>query len=402
VLFVANFFQQALLAYSGERLTFRLRRLFFEGLLRQEMAWFDDQRHSAGVLATKLASDIVLIEGITGQRLGMLAQLLGTVLGGLTIAFFSIWQLALVILACVPLIAVGGVLRMRLMLGFNQAARKAYEASGHVAAEATENVRTVAMLGREEAFLGDYRAALAKPDRASERNAHLGGATFALSESLAFFIMALAWWYGAQLVAAGTADFASMMRVIYAIVFAAMTIGQSAAMAGDWSRAVSAAAELFYILDRTPPIDVRAETGQQLPRIQGHLQFDQLAFTYPQRPTVPVLRGLSLAVPAGQTVALVGHSGCGKSTTLQLLQRFYDPASGDVTVDGVSVRALHLRWLRSQIGLVSQEPVLFATTIRDNILYGKVHSIMPCAMSASLTALPRTGGRSAMPPRMRW
>ena len=261
---------------------------------------------------------------------------------------------------------------MRLMLGFNKSARAAYEQSGHVAAEAAENVRTVAMLGQEGALLAQYRAELAVPDRAAARNAHIGGLTFGFTESSAFCIMSLAFYYGALLISWELADFAAMMRVIYAVVFCAMTLGQTAAMAGDWSKAVLAAAEVFYIVDRVSSIDVTSDAGRRLERVRGDVKFDHVTFAYPQRPDAVVLAGLSVSVPAGKTLALVGHSGCGKSTTVQLLQRFYDPASGVVSVDGVDVRELNLEWLRSQIGTVNQEPVLFNTTLRENILYGKV------------------------------
>ena len=138
-----------------------------------------------------------------------------------------------------------------------------------------------------------------------------------------------------------------------------------------FSVARGAGATIFSVIDRVPPIDSSSEAGKKLGDIQGDISFKEIRFNYPSRPDVEVLRGLDFDVPAGQTVALVGTSGCGKSTCIQLLQRFYDPLDGRVCIDGNDVKDLHLGWMRSQIGVVGQEPVLFGTTIGENIRYGR-------------------------------
>jgi len=138
------------------------------------------------------------------------------------------------------------------------------------------------------------------------------------------------------------------------------------------TKARQAAAEIMKIVDRTPPIDVFSEQGTTLPSVSGQIVFDNVHFRYPSRPDQPVCQGYSLTVNAGQTVALVGASGSGKSTAIQLVERFYDPEQGTVTLDGTDLRELNVTWLRQQIGLVGQEPVLFSGTIAENIAYGKV------------------------------
>ena len=261
------------------------------------------------------------------------------------------------------------------MTGFNKESRKAYEKSGHVAAEAAENVRTVAMLARESAFIAQYGAELAGPDKASRRNAHVSGLALAITEMSGFLVMALTLYYGTNLIYEDPLRFDDMMKVFYAILFASMTIGQTAAMAGDWAKAVMAASEVFYVVDRVPLIDVTSALGTRPAAVEGGVNVDNVTFSYPQRASVQVLRGLSMVVPAGQTVALVGHSGCGKSTVTQLLLRYYDPATGVIRFDNTPLRDLHLATYRSHIGLVSQEPVLFAGTIRENVLYGLVRRV---------------------------
>ena len=146
-----------------------------------------------------------------------------------------------------------------------------------------------------------------------------------------------------------------------------------------------------------PKIDSGSDDGEELPNVAGEVEFRNVGFRYPSRPESPVLAGFSLHVPAGRTVALVGGSGSGKSTVIALLERFYDPSSGEVLLDGVDIRRLRLKWLRSQMGLVSQEPPLLATSIMENIQFGKedatVEEIIVAAKAANahdfITKLPQ-------------
>lgn len=137
------------------------------------------------------------------------------------------------------------------------------------------------------------------------------------------------------------------------------------------TEAKAAANRINEMIDRVPNIDSEDKKGKALSYVRGEIEFQGIYFSYPSRPDTPILQGLSLRVPAGKTVGLVGGSGSGKSTTIALLQRFYDPIEGEVFLDGHKITKLHLKWLRSQMGLVNQEPILFATTIKENILFGK-------------------------------
>lgn len=133
----------------------------------------------------------------------------------------------------------------------------------------------------------------------------------------------------------------------------------------------AAATRITEMIDREPAIDSDDKKGKALSYVRGEIEFKGVHFTYPSRPDTPILQGLDLTVPAGKTVGLVGGSGSGKSTIISLLQRFYDPIEGDIFLDGYKIKRLHLKWLRSQMGLVNQEPILFATSIKENILFGK-------------------------------
>jgi ATP-binding cassette, subfamily B (MDR/TAP), member 1 len=270
------------------------------------------------------------------------------------------------------------------MMGFNQNARKSYEQAGSIASEAVDNVRTVIAVNQEDAFLNDYHVALEVPTAAASRNAHVSGFAFGFGEGMVFLVWALAFYYGAKTVVWGFATFAEMMRATSALIFSSMMIGQLASFSTDFSKALVAAAEMFAIVDRVPPIDSASTEGQQPALCEGHVRLTGVRFAYPSRPDIAVLRGLDVEVPPGKTVALVGSSGCGKSTVIQLVERFYDPSEGAVMLDGVDVRSLNLTWARAQVGLVGQEPILFATTILENIRYGK-----PDATQAEVDAAAR-------------
>lgn len=153
-----------------------------------------------------------------------------------------------------------------------------------------------------------------------------------------------------------------------------------------FTEASVAASRIFSRIDRVPKIDGEDKTGMVLDTIRGELEFKNVKFTYPSRPDCLVLKDFNLKVEAGKTVALVGASGSGKSTAIALLQRFYDANSGSIRIDGVEINALQLKWLRGQMGLVSQEHALFGTSIRENIMFGKLGASMDEVVAAAMTA----------------
>jgi ATP-binding cassette subfamily B (MDR/TAP) protein 1 len=149
------------------------------------------------------------------------------------------------------------------------------------------------------------------------------------------------------------------------------SLGQASPSITAFAEGQGAAYRLFKTIERQPDIDVYDTTGIFLEDIKGDVELKDVYFSYPSRPEHLVFHGFSLRVPSGMTIALVGESGSGKSTVVSLVERFYDPQSGEVLIDGVDIRRMNLGWIRGKIGLVSQEPVLFSSTIRENIAYGK-------------------------------
>ncbi|NXB51636.1 MDR1 protein, partial [Leucopsar rothschildi] len=370
IILAAYIIQGIMFGKSGEALTMRLRSLSFRALLQQEIGWYDDQKNAVGVLLTRLATDASQVKGATGSRLALMTMTVVTLVTAIVIAFAYSWQLTLLVLACIPFVAGANAVNASSMAGHAAEDQKALEEAGRISTETVENIRTVASLTKEEAFYERYVASLNHTYRKSLRKAPFYGFTYGIGQCSEYFINAAAFRFGAWLIANCLTNFENVFIVYSAVVFAAMNVGQSSSMAPDYGKARMSAQRIFQLLDRKPLIDSYSEQGEKLSHFEGNIEFRNVHFVYPTRPEVQVLQGLSVKVKKGQTLALVGSSGCGKSTSIQLLERFYDPVEGQVLADGFDTKSLHLQWLRSRLGLVSQEPILFDCSIAENIQYG--------------------------------
>ncbi|KAA0703057.1 Multidrug resistance protein 1 [Triplophysa tibetana] len=370
VAFITYFFQGFMFGKSGELLTMRLRSQAFSAMMRQEIAWFDDNNNAVGVLTTKLATDASLVKGAAGSRLGLATNTICALAIAIIVAFIHSWQLTLLILACVPFLTGANFVQMKAMAGHANKDQSALELSGKISTETVENFRTVVALTREDVFYRKFVDSLNIPYRSSLFKAPIYGITFAIAQAIPYLVNAAIFRFGAWLIARCYTEYENVFLVFSVIVFAAMNIGQSSSFAPDFAKAKAAAARILKLLEKKPLIDIYDESGDKPSDFSGNIEFREVHFMYPTRPNVKVLQGLNVSVYQGQTLALVGGSGCGKSTSIQLLERFYDSAAGQVLADGTDTRKLNLAWLRAQLGLVSQEPILFDCTIAENIQYG--------------------------------
>uniref|UniRef100_A0A7N8YHS9 Bile salt export pump n=1 Tax=Mastacembelus armatus TaxID=205130 RepID=A0A7N8YHS9_9TELE len=371
---VVSFFTQMLQSYafskSGELLTRRLRRLGFHAMLGQEIGWFDDHKNSPGALTTRLATDASQVQGATGSQIGMIVNSLTNIGVAVIMSFYFSWKLTLLILCFLPFIALSGGFQAKMLTGFAKQDKEAMEAAGQISGEALNNIRTIAGLGKERKFVDMYEAQLDAPFQAALKKANVYGACYGFAQCVVFLTNSASYRFGGYLVRQEGLHFSLVFRVISAIVTSGTALGRASSYTPDYAKAKISAARFFQLLDRVPQISVYSDKGDKWDNFQGNIEFINCKFTYPTRPDIQVLNGLSVSVKPGQTLAFVGSSGCGKSTSVQLLERFYDPDNGRVLIDGHDSTRVSVPFLRSRIGIVSQEPVLFDCSIADNIKYG--------------------------------
>uniref|UniRef100_A0A8C2YGA7 Bile salt export pump n=1 Tax=Coturnix japonica TaxID=93934 RepID=A0A8C2YGA7_COTJA len=371
---IVSFFTQFLQGYnfakSGELLTRRLRKIGFQAMLGQDIGWFDDRRNSPGALTTRLATDASQVQGATGSQIGMIVNSFTNIGVAIIIAFYFSWKLSLVIMCFLPFLALSGAVQAKMLTGFAAQDKKALEATGQISSEALSNIRTVAGIGKEKKFIDAFEKNLDMPYKAAIKKANVYGICFGFAQSIVFIANSVSYRYGGFLVQTEGLHYSFVFRVISAIVTSGTALGRASSYTPNYAKAKTSAARLFQLIDRHPKISVYSKKGEKWDDFKGSIEFLNCKFTYPSRPDIQVLKGLSVAVKPGQTLAFVGSSGCGKSTSVQLLERFYDPEKGSVLIDGHDTKKVNVQFLRSKIGVVSQEPVLFDCSIADNIKYG--------------------------------
>nr|XP_011462872.1 PREDICTED: ABC transporter B family member 11-like isoform X2 [Fragaria vesca subsp. vesca] len=371
VSFLAQSSRAYLFALAGCRLIRRVRAMCFEKVVYMEVSWFDEAEHSSGAIGARLSTDAASLRGLVGDSLGLLVQNTATAIAGMIIAFGANWQLSLVMLVLLPLLGVNGYFQVQYMKGFSADAKTMYEDASHVASDAVGSIRTIASFCAEEKVIELYKKKCESPIKTGIRQGLVSGIGFGLSLFLQFSVFAVIFYIGGLLVAAGKTTFSAVFQVFFAVTMASFGLAQSSSLAPDVSKGKGSAASIFAILDMKSKIDSSDNSGMTIENVKGEIEFHHVSFKYPSRPNVQIFNDLCLTITDGKTIALVGESGSGKSTVVSLIQRFYNPNSGHITLDGIEIQKLQLKWLRQKMGLVSQEPMLFNNTIRANIAYGK-------------------------------
>jgi ATP-binding cassette subfamily B (MDR/TAP) protein 1 len=382
--FAASLIQCYCFGVLGERAVRRVRRDAFASLLRFEVAWHEQPENSSGAVASRLGSDAALLRGSLGTSLALNVQNVCSLISGLAIAFSASWRITLVVLAIAPLIAVGGAMQIKYFKGSAEESKAAFAACGAVAVEALEAVRTVSAYGLQARTRAAFEAQLSKPSASNVRAAWASGLGFSLAQFFMIGVYAVIFGVGSIFIKNGELTFGDLLQAFFAVIFAAIGLGNSSGLAVDAAKADAATRGLFHLIDRKPQLQASsslpeaeraaAAAALQQPgyRASGAIEFRGVTLSYPSRPDATALKGLSLRVEPGQTVALVGASGSGKTSIVSLLERFYDATSGSVLMDGIDVRDWPLELLRQQFALVQQEPTLFADSILFNLAFPSV------------------------------
>ncbi|XP_057768684.1 ABC transporter B family member 19-like [Salvia miltiorrhiza] len=368
---IAYLIQHYFFSIMGENLTTRVRRMMLAAILRNEVGWFDEEENNSSLLAARLGTDAGDVKSAIAERISVVLQNITSLLTSFIVAFIVEWRVSLLILATFPLLVLANFAQQLALKGFSGDAAKAHAKTSMIAGEAVSNIRTVAAFNAQPKILSLYMHELRIPQRRSLRRSHCSGLLFGLSQLALYASEALILWYGAHLVTRGLSTFSKVLKVFVVLVITANSVAETVSLAPEIIRGGEAVASIFSILDRPTKIDPDDPDAEPVDSVRGEIDLRHVDFAYPSRPEVAVFKDFSLRIRAGQSQALVGASGSGKSTVIGLIERFYDPTAGKVMIDGKDIRRLNLRSLRLKIGLVQQEPALFAASIFDNIAYGK-------------------------------
>ncbi|XP_057764050.1 ABC transporter B family member 9-like [Salvia miltiorrhiza] len=366
---VASLLQMMCWMVTGERQAARIRGLYLKTILRQDIEFFDTQT-STGEIIGRMSGDTILIQDAMGEKVGNFIQFASTFLGGFLIAFCRGWLLAIVLCTCIPALGIAGAFSAVLVGKMATLGQAAYAEAGNVVEQTVGSIRTVQSFTGEKQAVDKYDSKLQIAYKAAAKQGLASGTGFGCMLFVIFATYGLAVWYGGKLIITKGYSGGKVVSVIMSIMTGGIAIGQAFPCVNSFASGQAAAYKMFETINRKPKIDAEC-SGIVLEDIKGEIELKDVYFRYPARPEVQIFQGFSISIPSGKTAALVGQSGSGKSTVISLVERFYDPGAGQVLIDGVNLKQLKLKWIRGKIGLVSQKPILFTTSIKENILYGK-------------------------------
>ena len=356
-----------LFTVAGERVVARLRQRLFSSLMAQEVAFFDERK--TGELTNRLASDTTVLQNAVTVNVSMALRFALSGIGALGVLFWISWKLTLVMLAVVPVVAITAGIYGRAIQAISRQVQDALAASSAIAEEALSGVRTVRAFAAESHETARYAGAVDESFSLARRRAGMSAVFRGTVTFAGYGAIAAVLWYGGTMLLDGVLSVGDLTSFLMYTLTVAVAVGTLSNLWEDFAKAAGASERVFALIDRQPAM--AAGDGARPDRVEGHLRLAGVSFAYPSRPDEPVLRGLELELAPGRVVALVGPSGSGKSTVAALISRFYDPTEGRLELDGRDLRSLDPHWLREQVGVVSQEPMLFACSIADNIRYGR-------------------------------
>ncbi|KAH9731007.1 ABC transporter B family member 11 [Citrus sinensis] len=367
---IASFLQVTCWMITGERQATRIRGLYLKTILRQDVAFFDNETNTGEVVG-RMSGDTVLIQDAMGEKVGKFLQLMATFLGGFLIAFIKGWLLTLVMLSSIPLLAMSGGVMAIMISKMSSRGQGAYAKAASVVEQTIGSIRTVASFTGEKQAMSNYKKFLVTAYKSGVQEGLAAGIGLGMVMLIVFCSYALSVWYGGKLILEEGYNGGQVVNVMVAVLTGSMSLGEASPCLSAFGAGQAAAFKMFETINRKPEIDAYDTKGKILDDIRGDIELRDVYFSYPARPNEQIFSGFSISISSGTTAALVGQSGSGKSTVISLIERFYDPQAGEVLIDGINLKEFQLQWIRKKIGLVSQEPVLFTGSIKDNIAYGK-------------------------------
>ena len=366
---LTTFLRFYLVSWLGERVAADLRRDLFERVISLSPEFFETAR--TGDILTRLTGDISVLQSLIGSAISQWLRNAILLLGALAMLLFTSPKLAGLVLLVVPLVVMPLVVFGRREKRLSRTAQDRVADLGAYAEETVNALSTVQAFTHEPVDRERFAAAIENSVAAAVRRIRTRATLILVVILLGFGAIVLSLWVGGRDVIAGRLSGGDLSAFVFYAVLLASSGAQMSELWGELQRAGGAADRLRELLDERPTIAAPAHPALLTARPEGRVAFESVTFRYPTRPDHAALDGFSLEVEPGETVALVGPSGAGKTTVLQLLLRFYDPQSGLVRLDGLDIATLDPAALRARLGIVSQDPAIFGTSALENIRYGR-------------------------------
>ncbi|XP_073126542.1 ABC transporter B family member 19-like [Henckelia pumila] len=370
----------------GERSAHKIRTEYLRAVLRQEIGYFDTEISTSDIMHG-ISSDVAQIQEVMSEKMGHFVHHIFTFICGYIVGFLKSWKVSLVVFAVTPLMMLCGIAYKAIYGGLTIKEQASYRRAGSIAEQAISCIRTVISFVAEDTLTEKYANYL---QRAMPLGAKLGfakGVGVGVIYLVTYATWALAFWYGSILASKGQLSGGAAIACFFGVNVGGRGFALALSYFAQFSQGTVAAGRLFQVIDNIPAIDAYSPEGRTpTNNMRGKIEFRDVSFAYPSRPSLQILQSLNLVIPSAKTLALVGASGGGKSTVFALIERFYDPNQGFITLDGYDLRTLQVKWLRNQIGMVGQEPVLFATTIFENVMMGKENATKKEVITACMAA----------------
>jgi ATP-binding cassette, subfamily B, bacterial len=377
----AGYAQTYFTGWTGERILADLRNLLFRHLQRLSLGFYE--RNRAGVIISRLTNDVEAIDQLVTDGVTSLVQSTLTLLGTAVILFILDWRLALATLVVFPFMAVAtAIFRIRATRAYNAVRVKL----GTVTATLAEDIagmRVVQSFTRERTQERNFLRVNSEYRESNQQTVVLNSWYFPFVDFLSSIAIAIVLGFGGYLYFHNDVGVGTLFAFMLYLTNFFDPVQQLSQLYNTFLSAVAALDKIMDVMDEEPEV-LDSKGAQELPRVEGHVRFEEVRFGYGDKGP-EVLHGIDLDVPAGTTVALVGHTGAGKSTIAKLLARFYDPRDGAITIDGIDLRDVTQESLRRQLGIVPQEGFLFAGTVRDNIAFGKLDATPAEVVAAAQT-----------------
>ena len=374
---ICNFISMGVFLNVSEKVSGRIRKAYFEALLKQEIGWFDVLNPNE--LASKVSIETYTIQQGIGDKIPTFLMAFCTIVSGFIMGFARGWQLTLVLCGALPFLSVAGGLYAWVLTNIKKKTNEAYISSSAMAEESLNAIKTVKSLSGEDFEMNKFAFELKKANKITIKYGILVGFAIGFMYFVIFSNYGLALWFGSitieerwyNEVTGSVYDVGNVVTVFFSVMMGSMFLAQLAPPLKAFTSAKQAAANVFYTIDRIPKILINDKNKKIVEKLQGDIEFKDIEFAYPTREAVDVLKKISFKIGKNQKTAFVGESGSGKSTIVALIERFYDPTSGIILVDGLDLKQYNLNSLRKNIGYVGQEPVLFSGTVKENLLFGK-------------------------------